>query len=100
MRLNAFKLREWSDSRWCGVGRAARAFVGAIMLGISSLVEYALAKGHSECYLQSFRKVDAAMNKVFVAAALASLLADSCQQQLLEDDRLPWMLGELGQDKK
>ena len=93
--LRAYKMHEWTDSRWLSIGNTSRAFVGAQLLGLPALVEFALARGHSDFFLHSFNKLDSPMGEFFVCAAVSTFPADACLVILLADDRLPIVWKEL-----
>ena len=85
--LQAFRVFEWSDSRWLGASRSSREMLLAIVLGVEDFVEFAIARGHSTWHLRSFRKLNVRMQEFFLQAAVGSYPSDSCMDVLLKDDR-------------
>ena len=86
--LRAFKMHEWTDSRWLSVGNTSRAFVAAKTLGLCELVEFSLARGHSELFLERLLEVNEAMMEFFVVASVCTFPAEACLAVLLKYDRM------------
>ena len=84
-----FRWRGWTDSRWLSAGDSTRTLLASIILGIESLVSYALHHGHSP------KKLTNVVKQFVVQAALISFVADSALALLLTDDRLPVMWSAL-----
>ena len=86
--LHAFRVSEWSDSRWLGISRTSQQMLFALMLGLADFISFALANGHSSWSLGSFSKLDRGMKEFFVQAGLGSYPVSSCLDMMFEDDRV------------
>lgn len=87
--------RKWTDSRWCSIGDSSRSLLTSLLLGIESLVAFALSRGHSAFYLAKAKQVSPAVKRLTVQASVVGFVADAALGILLTDDRLPVVYTEL-----
>jgi hypothetical protein len=95
--------RNWSDTRWAGVGVAARHFIGSLCVGVESLVALVDREGvnNEKFYLgASRRRMSTSVKKYVAIAALACYPLEGFTLSLLEDDRFLLQAAELHDDIK
>ena len=81
-------IQKYTESRWLTVGRSCRSLSLSLLMGLDSLVEHTLAKQTGDCPLKGFRQLAADDNREFtVVCGMASYVADSVLELLLEDPR-------------
>ena len=93
--LYAHRFSQFSDSRWCTLGRCSRQFVFASLLGLDSLVHSVLRDPKaSDYHLGGFRRKSPKVMHFLCLASLSSSPADGLLGELLKDDRLVLHLAE------
>jgi hypothetical protein len=93
--------RNWSDTRWAGVGKSSRLLVSSLFVGIESLVAWVDRCGvnNDRFYLSASKtRLTSPVKKLLAIASLACYPADSISLALLEDDRFLMKAAELRQD--
>ena len=81
--------RHFSESRWCGIGVAARGLLRSLSIGLESLVSDTRAgKAVSDFYLGGFGRLSSAVKSYLATAAAATRPAEAFLLEVLEDDRL------------
>ena len=86
---HALKFSQFSDSRWCTLGKCCRQMLHAQLLGLGSLVHAVLQDPDASQYLISgFAQLTAAVQYFLSVAAFASFPAEGLLAELLEDDRV------------
>lgn len=97
--LHLFKYRRFTDSRWVTLGSTGRSAVASMIVGVSSLVDYCVADSKSSSYyVQGWQRVGEDCKALFGAVAMSSFVADSALQLILDDGRLPRILGDVDRD--
>ena len=82
--------RNWSDTRWAGVGPAARLFMTSMFVGIEALVSDVVEHGvNNEKYYigAADRMLSIDVKRYLAVAALAAYPVESFTLGILEDDR-------------
>ena len=85
---HGLRFTQFSDSRWCTLGRACRQVLHAQLLGLNSLVKAALAHASTDYLLGGFKQLSPRVQQFLSTAAFASFPAESLLANLLEDDRV------------
>eukprot|EP00974_Lingulodinium_polyedra_P038239 3664966-Lingulodinium_polyedra.AAC.1 len=89
--------KNWSDTRWAGVGPAARLLLGSMCCGLEGIVAEVQANGanNERFYLTAARsRLEPAVKRYVAVAAFAAYPMEAFSLQLLEDDR--WLLRARG----
>lgn len=92
---SCWRFKKWTESRWLGAGTASRVMVVGLLTGIADIVNFILEAGESDWFLKGFKKLQAEHMQFLVQAALSSRVAESFQQELMEDSRLALRYEEL-----
>jgi hypothetical protein len=85
--------RNFSDTRWAGVGPSARHLICSLAVGLEPLIKLvdANGKGNDRYYLSAAKtRMLPAVKKLAAIGALSSYPIESMSLELLEDDR--WLL--------
>ena len=78
-----------TESRWVTIGKASRALLGALTVGLDHLVHAARQRPrHSNYYLAGYDRLTPDLRLLVSIASLASHVPDGVLHELLEDDRL------------
>ncbi|CAE8616190.1 unnamed protein product, partial [Polarella glacialis] len=97
--LHIWAFRKFSDSRWISLGRSCRVLLASMVLGLEALVADILASpGQSNYYMSGFQRLRGKTKQMVAIAGTSSFVSDTVLASLLEDDRLPLMLGRLEQE--
>lgn len=95
--------RNWSDTRWAGVGPAARLFVASLFIGLDALVALVDHEGinNDKYFLGAARKrLTVQVREYIVIASLACYPVEGLTLSLLEDDRFLFLAQGLWQELK
>ena len=82
--------RNWSDTRWGGIGPASRLFVGALCAGLEGLVPLVQRHGtnNDRLNLSAVRtKISPEVKKYMIIASLMSRPVEAVVFRMLKDDR-------------
>lgn len=86
--IRAFRVQEWSESRWLGASKTARAMLGALLLGAQEFSQFAVSRGHSTYCLGNFSKLNSRMRQFFVCCGCGAYPVECCMAICMDDDRL------------
>ena len=88
--LHAWKFKTWSDSRWCGLGQGCRSLLGAMLLGMPSLVDsIAEDPSQSNYYIEGFKRLRGEVRQMVCMVACSSKVSESVTTKVLDDERVP-----------
>lgn len=86
---HAMKFKEFSDSRWCTIGRCCRQILHSLLLGLRSLMDAVLRDPNTSKYLiGGYRLLSPDVLHFISVAAFASTPSEGLLAELLQDDRL------------
>ena len=81
--------RRFSDTRWCGIGVAARGLLKSLSIGLESLVANTRAdKRVSDYFLHGFSRLSQTVKRYVATAAAATRPGEAFLLEVLRDDRL------------
>ena len=86
--MYCFKLRDFSETRFCAVRGVCAALCCCLCLGIANLVEIVRATKATDYHLHGFSLLSLAVRRYVVFAASACYVAETAQHAMLADGRL------------
>jgi hypothetical protein len=81
--------RDWSDTRWAGVGISGRKFILSLFVGVQQLFKFVKEHGvnNDRYYIGSFDKSNDAVRRLLGVASLGAYPIEAFTLKMLGDDR-------------
>lgn len=95
--MHLCRFRSFSASRWGGVSETARGLIGAMLMGLGSLVRHSLAvsKEGDKLFLKGFLRFGEDVKQMLAIVICSSMVSDSVLDIIREDDRLVRQLSHI-----
>ena len=91
-----FDFRQWSDTRWCAVGRVCRRLSACVVCGLPALIDFVRkSPGESMYYLDGFQRWNCEIARMVMVCALSARASEAPLSVVLDDDRLASRLPQL-----
>ena len=91
-----FKLKTFSETRWCGVGQSCRGLVASLSVGLYPLALLALElKGSVDTKLHGVKKLNGDIRWYAAVASITTFVPETFCVAIAEDDRVCRRLPEL-----